>query len=295
MNPCKKYSPSKVNECVVLMNIEYFVKRLIENPKATFYGTPFNIWLSLYNPYVYDYSEYLNAFWYGCHYAGLFELESLQYKYIDVEKLISGILMYVNSPSFKRSLYDQRYQTKKNREGLESYIELVQNKYSRALVIRIDFGYYGKNAGYLSISHVFEHLDIMNSLRYKHPLFEHLIASGWCVEQGVEKGYHIHAFYCFKGSQHQEDWHLAQEIGKLWQGITQEYSGVFYNCNTPEWKEKYNLVNRLGIGMVHRNDSVACENMSLALGYLAKPEKDDQYLRMKPKGRRTFGRGLIHH
>ncbi|MCB1660915.1 MAG: hypothetical protein KDI39_22075, partial [Pseudomonadales bacterium] len=65
--------------------------------------------------------------------------------------------------------------------------------------------------------------------------------------------------------------------------------------NTAERKEKYNRVNRLGVGMIHRNDSVACENMTLALGYLAKPEKLDQYLRMKPKGRRTFGRGLIHH
>jgi len=44
--------------------------------------------------------------------------------------------------------------------------------------------------------------------------------------------------------------------------------------------------------MIHRDNTEEVKNAINAVGYLAKYEKDDQYLRMKPKGRRTFGTGV---
>lgn len=272
------------------MNIEALVERIIQNPNASLSYIPFELWLSLYDPYRFDYSEQINAFWFGCHQAGLFESNVISYQTLQLDKFVQGILTYSNQDKFKRQVSDQRYQTKVNRERLESYIRSIQEKYARLLVLRIDFGYAKTKIGSLCISNVYEHLGSMNQLRDVNPLFKHLVASGWRIEQGKEKGYHIHAFYCFKGSEHQNDWYLAQEIGRLWKTIAADFDGGYHSCNTSESKAIYQRAKRLGVGMIRRDDDVACENMVHALSYLTNPEKDDQYLRMKPQGRRTFGK-----
>ena len=112
----------------------------------------------------------------------------------------------------------------------------------------------------------------------------------WRLEQGETKGYHIHTVYYFKGSEHQSDWYMAQQIGRLWEHVTQGL-GTFHSCNTSAEKDKYDQLGMLGVGMIHRNDRVACENSINAVGYLADSEKEDQYLRMKPNGKRTFATG----
>ena len=83
---------------------------------------------------------------------------------------------------------------------------------------------------------------------------------------------------------------MAQQIGERWVAMT-EGLGTYHSCNTPEAKKGYERRGILGVGMIHRNDTVACENSINAVGYLAKHEKDDQYLRMKPEGRRAFATG----
>jgi len=48
--------------------------------------------------------------------------------------------------------------------------------------------------------------------------------------------------------------------------------------------------NRLGIGMIHRNDPEQVNNMLNTVKYLVKPEKENQHLRVKCRKRmRTFG------
>jgi hypothetical protein len=72
--------------------------------------------------------------------------------------------------------------------------------------------------------------------------------------------------------------------------ITQQ-RGKPHSCNAN--KRKYARLGILGIGMIHRNDEAACMNAINAVGYLAEPEKEDQFLRMKPEGRRSFGTGMF--
>jgi len=44
--------------------------------------------------------------------------------------------------------------------------------------------------------------------------------------------------------------------------------------------------------LIHRDNPEEVKNAINAVGYLADYEKEDQYLRMRPKGRRTFGTGV---
>lgn len=119
-----------------------------------------------------------------------------------------------------------------------------------------------------------------------------MVGHAWCVEQGETKGYHIHAVYYFKGSEHQNDWYKAKQIGELWQHLTNNL-GTYHSCNTPQEKEKYQKNDKLGVGMIHRKDSKSRENAVMSVRYLSDVKKLNQYLRIRPKGRRVFGTGMI--
>ena len=295
----------QVSESFLLIQIESFVELVVQ--QASFRKVSnhqalqmikFNLneCLSLYEPDLFDYSEHINAFWYGCTQLGLFDgcyHNGLLLGDAQIQYLMDEIWAYTQQKDFKRKVSDRRDQTRSNWDSLESYILKVQQKYARLLVIRVDFGYAKEHQDFVKITDVYHHLDIMNQQRHTHPLFEHLVSSGWRIEQGKDKGYHIHAFYFFKGSEHQHDGYLAQEIGHLWKDITHDFGGGYHSCNTKESKEVYKRAGCLGVGMIRRDDKVACENVIAALRYLVKLEKEDQYLRMRPKRRRTFGRGLF--
>lgn len=248
-------------------------------------------YLSVYKS-EYDYSEYVEAFWFGCNQVGV-----LQSGYLgnseQLSRLIHFIANYTKLSTFKRRVSDRRYQIKHNSKRLEAYCHSLLEQYARLLVIRIDFGYRTDNQPLIDIDIVYQHLAKMNLSRYTQSLFKHLVGFAWCLEQGGKsKGYHIHCVYFFKGSEHQRDWYMAKEIGELWVAVTNSL-GTYHSCNTDDEKEKYDKLVKLGIGMINRNDPVACKNLIKAVGYLAKPEKVDQYLRMKPKRRREFGTGLM--
>lgn len=297
VRPLRQISESflliKIEQFVDLVNSEVSFRKISNNELLMVLTFNLNECLALYEPNTFDYSEHINAFWYGCDQLGWLDCgyyNRLRLSEAEIECLINHIRQYSQQKEFKRKVSDRCYQTKQNRQSLENHIRQQQEKYSRLLVVRVDFGYAKEKQNFIKITDVYTHLDMMKCERDGNPLFEHLVSSGWCVEQGKEKGYHIHAFYCFKGSEHQQDWYLAQEIGRLWKAIAADFGGGYHNCNTPESKAIYQRAKRAGVGMIHRHDDLACENMIHALGYLAKPEKDDQYLRMKPRGRRAFGK-----
>jgi hypothetical protein len=247
-------------------------------------------YLSVYQP-DYDYSEYVEAFWFGCNQVGVLTSGYLGNSE-QLSRLIQIIADYTKRPMFKRRVSDRRYQTKQNAKRIEDYAQSLHQQYARLLVIRVDLGYRTDNQPLIDVDRVYQHLDKINKIRYTHSLFTHLVGSAWCLEQGITKGYHIHAVYYFKGSEHHFDGYMAQQIGELWQKLT-DVLGTYHSCNTKDEKDKYDKQGKLGIGMIRRNDSVACENSINAVGYLADSEKEDQYLRMKPKRRREFGTGLM--
>jgi len=290
-------SLSLPSQSSLLIEIETLVKNIAKDLSLEQYATVsdqickrLSAYLSVYQP-DYDYSEYVEAFWFGCNQVGI-----LMSGYLgnseQLSRLIQIIADYTKRPMFKRRVSDRRYQTKQNAKRIEGYAQSLHQQYARLLVIRVDLGYRTDNQPLIDVDMVYQHLDKINKIRYTNSHFTHLVGSAWCLEQGITKGYHIHAVYYFKGSEHQRDWYMANEIGEFWRKLTGGL-GTYHSCNTKDEKHKYDQLGKLGIGMIHRNDSVACENSINAVGYLADSEKEDQYLRIKPKRRREFGTGLV--
>ncbi len=255
--------------------------------------------LSFYEP-DHAYSEHINAFWHACEKVGLLECGHLSLmagqifhpgmsSVSTIVELESLIAEYANSLDFRRQATDRRYQQQQKQQGLESYTRSLMGRYSRSLVLRVDLGYY--KTARVDILMVYRHLDAMLGLVHRRgSMFENATGCVWCVEQGESRGYHIHFSIVLPGHLHQRDGHLANVLGDLWEQVTCG-AGTYHSYNAE--KRKFELSGTLGIGMIHRDDARACENTVNAIGYLAKPDKEDQFLRMSPVGRRSFGRGML--
>lgn len=94
----------------------------------------------------------------------------------------------------------------------------------------------------------------------------------------------------YDGHKHQNDFGLALQVGQCWREIT-DNQGCFFTSNAPEYKRQFECRGTLGIGMIHRGDPQQVQNAINAAMYLVNPEKEDQYLRARVNGMRTFGKG----
>lgn len=248
-----------------------------------------------------EYSEHIEAFWHACEKLGFLNcgqptwmVRQLTLPGVDslavVRELEERIAEYTTTLRFRRRASDRRYEQRMASERLEAYSRFLIAQYARSLVLRVDLAYL-KDAK-PTIAEVYRDLDRLLALIHERKeVFEDATGYVWRVEQGGQTGgYHIHFSLVLPGHLHQRDGYLAKQLGALWKIITQQ-RGKPHSCNAN--KRKYSRLGILGIGMIHRNDEAACRNAINAVGYLAEPEKEDQFLRMKPEGRRSFGTGMF--
>lgn len=199
--------------------------------------------------------------------------------------LVKRIRQLTGTPEYRRKAVKRRYQAKKNTASLDKYVRAVLNRYSRTVVVRVDLHYLGFLDSFLRIENLYADLTTLIGLRERNPIFKHETGYIWSVEQGTDKGFHVHMAFFFNGSLVRNDWNKAKEIGKLWEQITGK-RGYFFNCNAD--KSRYGK--NIGVGTVLRENAQACQNVLNAMHYLT---KDDQHLRLKPTGARTFGTGQL--
>lgn len=204
--------------------------------------------------------------------------------------LIEQIRFEAEHHWYKRYVYDRKFETKEKTEALVGYTAAILRHYSKTLVVRVDFSYEGKANSPVTIDRALTEFHSMMEDRQHLRLFEHLVGYGWAVEQSDRSGFHIHAMFFFDGSKVRQDVTLGFAIGNYWVNHVTNGRGSFHNCNAK--KHEYE---RCGIGMIHRNNAQECANTIEFMQYLAKGgrflHRDNQYLRIKPFGARTFGTG----
>ena len=245
----------------------------------------------------YVYSEHLQAFWEACQDIGLerspagvtcLNEQGTEYLHFhhSMNVLVARIRQLISSKRYKRKADDRRYEASRKQATLSEYVSQVLDRYSRTVVVRVDLHYRAITRLRLRIEHVFNDLDKFIRARERNPIFEHETGYVCSVEHGEDKGFHIHAAFFFNGAEVRSDFAKARKVGELWEQITRG-QGYFFSCNND--KDKYG--DELGIGVIKRADSEACRKSIKAVSYLT---KDNQYLRMKPTGARTYRTGRIH-
>lgn len=258
--------------------------------------------LAIYQP-GYVYSELIEAFWIACHKVGLLNESGATWRARDfildggmagiesVDALIRLLPDLALSVECQRRAYDRRFESREKEKGIEQYIQAVLNRYARSLLVRVDLGFLKECQSYITIDYFYQAIDRLRAMQKNgHPFFENSCGFVLSLEQGVDRGFHAHLGVVFNGSKVRNDWYRAEMAKDVWAACTNGM-GTVYNCNAN--KGVYERSGRCGLGMVDRDDWEKRTNVIAAMQYMADPEKEDQYLRIKPADRRAFWRGRL--
>lgn len=212
----------------------------------------------------------------------------------DLNLLVDKIRMSSRQDWFRRGVSDRRYESKERAKRINSYLAYLLYRYSKLLLIRLNFGYAEEIRKGLTIDRLYADLKEFIFLKAFHPFFKHLKGYVWAVEDGKDKGPHIHVLLIFNGSLVREDITIGENIRReLWDQLITAGEGSSYNSNMH--KERFAEV---GVGMIHRKRAIECANAIFINTYLGKdphhPDVEDpQYLRIKPEGVDAFGMGEL--
>lgn len=245
----------------------------------------------------YQYSWQLNLFQQACQCigvelgpCGITCLSEDETRYLSTSETLNELTQCIRSlftqKGFKqREHHDQRYQAIQQETEIARYVDAVLDRYARTCVVRVDLYYLKEAQARLRVERMFDDLRRFIAERERNPIFDHQTGYICSVEQGEDRGYHIHVAFFFNGSEVSADIYRAQQVGELWERITLG-QGCYHNCN----REKAKHQDRLGIGMIQRRDPIARGNVHYAMRYLV---KDDQHLRLKPVGARCLRKGQV--
>lgn len=214
-----------------------------------------------------------------------FDEETSQYRdYSDtLNSLAERIRQLTRKRNYLRRWDDRRYQARQQSRDVAEYVEQVLDRYATTLVIRVDLYYRTAAQARLQVEHVFADLQRLIRSREQNPIFEHETGYICRVELGERRGYHIHAAFFFNGAMVRGDIYKAQQIGALWEQITRG-KGSYHNCN----QNKARYGDECGIGMIHRRDEQARDNVHQAMSYMI---KRSQRLSLRPNGAKCLRKG----
>ena len=222
--------------------------------------------------------------------------ENVIWDHDKTQRFIDILSCYKNDIENERQAFI--YQESHNKRQLKNYVHSLMNHYSRLLFIRIDLKYAKETSHHVTIEdfnyHMSKFRELIGKAKNCKPksCFEHLQGNAWAIEQGgKEGGLHCHLLLMYDGSERQNDWYIAKEVGEKWKEVTAGL-GEYYSYHDKERKQQYKQHDKLGIGMIHQNNPIEVENALASALYLTKPSKNEQQLKLWLPNMRTFGHGI---
>lgn len=153
---------------------------------------------------------------------------------------------------------------RENLKRFEYWLEQLRVQYSRFCLVRVDLGY--AEGVHPPLHSIQAHRNTLCKAMHQNSLFQALLGYAWTLEWKPQKGFHYHFVFCFNGHRTCQDITLGTAIGEYWRQIAQQYSGVYFNCNTRHYPEK--ALGELRYHDLHKRDMVI-EKIG---GYLAKQD-----------------------
>lgn len=211
---------------------------------------------------------------------------------------------------FATAKTDFAFQENRNGQSLFEYLSYFLHEYKRLLIVRVDLKIKVEHAHLVGVE-TFN--GFMNKLMRKiqndkekevkrkdgeitdkdKSCFEDLRGYAWAIEQGVDTGgLHCHLVLLYNGDLRDNDWYLADAVGKRWVKIT-EGIGWYFNCSDSKQKRDYKRQDKLGTGMIHLHNISEVNNAVNTVLYLTRPDKYEQRLKAWLPNMRSFGRGTI--
>ena len=200
---------------------------------------------------------------------------------------IDWIRQEANSPRFKAQRIKHDHRRSKNYRSLKGYLDRLQERYAKLLIIRLDLYFTKALRTQQEVSH--RQLDACRKAFLRRIGLNYgqaFVGYAWKLEFGLERNHHFHLLLIFNGNKLQSDERISHGLGKLWSEQITKGSGCYYACNGQKTQYRY-----CGIGMLEHRDTVKRNHLDLACQYLT---KTDYYVHYSlPDGARSFGRGEI--
>jgi len=193
----------------------------------------------------YQYSWHLSLFQQACQTIGV-ELSPCgitcmsedETRYLSTSETLNELTQCIRTlctqKRFKRRESDLLYQAIQQGIDIDRYVDAVLSLYARTCVVRLDLYYRKEAQARLRVERVFGDLRRLIDQRECNPIFDHEIGYICSVEQGEDRGYHIHAAFFFNGSEVSADIYRAQLIGELWGSITRGQGCLRISVNVTE-------------------------------------------------------------
>ncbi|GFZ87196.1 YagK/YfjJ domain-containing protein [Dyella caseinilytica] len=196
----------------------------------------------------------------------------------DVDRLnacVSAIRQAARSQRFRFSRDKHHKLIRSNTVGLLELIDRLFAAHSQLLVVRMDISYLRHPVeAWRSFPVMMEEAlahrrEIIHYLRRKCPFKP--VGYAWKLEFTEHTGWHTHLLLFYDANHHQQDFVIADHIGKHWNRVITGGNGRYYICNYESYLHR-------GVGKIHYSDTAKLWALrTLVAPYLTKA---DYYARM---------------
>lgn len=168
---------------------------------------------------------------------------------------------------------------KRRQASNEKYVDALQNRYSKLCVIRDDFGFKKdeNNQVNVTLQEANKYATTLLNNSRNNSTFDNMVGYIFKIEDGVDRGVHLHTLFFFDGNKVQNDKFKGEQLGKYWEKVT-DGKGSYHNCNRSDYKEK-------ATGMLDYRDTEKRRVLDKAMAYLAKDDQRVEALKENEKDR----------
>lgn len=241
-----------------------------------FYGEEIKAWISVRNQFSEKDLELLT------HLSSLDSAnQNSVKKYIDLFNMfMERLAQHIQSASFKKKIRDRNTTKKNNKKACVELQNHLIAKFAKVLVVRMDFSLKRdmetilKHSSSMAPPYSRHDLSALKSFMTKfknnwrnNTLLNAIEGYIFQYEYSQATGFHIHGYFFFDGSKHQEDISIAQYISDYWQKITKNQGSAFI-CNMKKDQYRY-----CGIGMIHYSDLEKQSFLIKTFDYICKADQ----------------------
>jgi hypothetical protein len=193
-----------------------------------------------------------------------------------------------NCKSYHQKVIIMSKINKRTQNSTNTYIGELFNAHSKLNVVRLDLSYKKEVAENITTKEVKQHLNrLLNNRRHNKTVFGECVGHIVKLENGVDKGLHIHSLLFFDGHKINSGTYRASQIGEYWKYTITKGNGLYHNCNADE--SKYT---NFGVGMINHFDTAKRNILTnMVTPYFAKEDQsvNDGLL----PSERTFFKGIV--
>ena len=168
---------------------------------------------------------------------------------------------------------------KRRQMSNESYLDALQEKYSKLCVVRVDLHYKKDEANNITLEKATKDINKLLNNRRNNSTFDDNVGYVLKTENGEDRNVHFHGFFIYDGQKVHKDIIKGEDIGKYWSKNITNGTGTYYNCNRNDYKNNH------AIGILDYRDTEKRRKLNIAMAYIVKEEQSIEILKENEKDR----------